>query len=65
MDVFGMETLQETVLFLRGKTVHKPFPTTQTNIHAYDDELDFAHVHGQKVAKRAFEIAAAGGHNLI
>jgi magnesium chelatase family protein len=65
MDVFGMETLQETVLFLRGKTVHTPFPTTQTTIHAYDDDLDFAHVHGQKVAKRAFEIAAAGGHNLI
>ena len=65
MEVFGMETLPETVLFLRGKTVHNPSPTTKTNTHAYDDGLDFAHVHGQKVAKRAFEIAAAGGHNLI
>ena len=65
MEVFGMETLPETVLFLRGKTVHHPYPTTKTNVHAYDDELDFAHGHGQKVAKRAFEIAAAGGHNLL
>jgi magnesium chelatase family protein len=65
MEVFGMETLRETVLFLRGKTSHIPFPTTKTNTYTYDNSLDFAHVHGQKVAKRAFEIAAAGGHNLI
>ena len=65
MDVFGMETLPETVLFLRGKSVHHPHPTTKPLVHAHDDGLDFSHVHGQKIAKRAFEIAAAGGHNLI
>ncbi len=65
VEVFGMETLLETVLFLRGKTIHIPFPTTKTSTPNYDENLDFAHIHGQKIAKRALEIAAAGGHNMI
>jgi magnesium chelatase family protein len=65
MEVFGMETLQETVQFLRGKSFHKPIQVKQHGREPSVHKLDFAQVNGQDMAKRALEIAAAGGHNLI
>lgn len=65
INVYGMESLSETVQFLRGKTVHRAF-TTANPFHAKPkNSLDFDQVQGQTIAKRAFEIAAAGGHNLL
>jgi magnesium chelatase family protein len=65
MEVFGMETLQETVQFLRGKSFHKPIQVKQHKRESSVHKLDFSQVQGQDMAKRALEIAAAGGHNLI
>lgn len=65
MEVFGMETLQETVQFLRGKSFHKPIQVKQHVRESSVHKLDFLQVQGQGMAKRALEIAAAGGHNLI
>lgn len=65
INVYGMESLSETVQFLRGKTIHRAVTTDNPFNTKPTSSLDFDQVQGQSIAKRAFEIAAAGGHNLI
>lgn len=65
-EVYGMTHLSEVVQFLNGvpKTplTFKGFDLLQERSHK---EHDFSDVKGQTNVKRAMEIAAAGGHNLI
>lgn len=68
LDVYGMETLTDVILFLSGQSDAKPlvYDTRKTFYEQqYKCELDFAEVRGQDLVKRAMEVAAAGGHNLI
>lgn len=67
LEIYGVETLREVVDFLNGKTDLAPvIASLETDFHrALETAVDFRDVKGQENIKRAFEISASGGHNVI
>ena len=68
IDVYGMDTLKDVVDFFNGAREFEPVKVDLMELFIGDVNkyhVDFSDVQGQENVKRALEVSAAGGHNLI
>lgn len=68
LDVHGVTSIREVIDFFNGeKNLEKVVVDTRAEFFSrmHDNGVDFSEVKGQENIKRSFEVAAAGGHNLL
>ena len=65
IDIYAVSNAEQLILHFRGEELLTPCEHYVPPETAYTETLDFADVRGQQSAKKALEIAAAGGHNAL
>ena len=68
LEIYGLNNLLEVVRFLNETQTFEPTQVdtaAEFAMHAFTSDLDFSDVRGQENVRRAMEVAAAGGHNML